>query len=241
MLKRIREILDFRLMSADGLIGKIDDFLIQDDSWCVRYLVVNADNPFFGRKILLSAAAIQGYDVPHQTFATPLDYQQISSSPRMGEDQQISRQYEEALVNYYGWPIYWLGRTVFSAQKLGQMASDEATHNVSENGCAKLRSAKELQGYQILAENGEAGFVRDLVINLNSWIVDYVVANPATWLPSESSMLSTKQIDKVDWSNQQIVANLQKKSITAVENSGMTSQSSPARSQWSRTALPSTN
>jgi hypothetical protein len=201
-------------MSIDGVIGKTSDLLISDDNWTVRYLAVDVRNTLPTRRVLISTAAIQGCDLSRHMIATTLDSRQVLSSPRFDDNQPVSRQYEEALVEHYGWPIYWLGRAVqLSPQTLEELADDGATQFVNENESANLRSANEICGYQVMANNGEAGYMKDLVINVDSWTVDYATAEPSSWLPSESSMFSTQHIQNIEWSERRILVDLRKQGL----------------------------
>jgi hypothetical protein len=214
MRKRFKEFENMRLKSLDGVIGVVEDLLIQDDSWIVRYLVVKVQNTLPVRRVLISTSVIHGHDFAERIIPTTLDSQQVIKSPLLDHNQPVSRQYEEALVEYYGWPIYWLGRAVqLSPQTLEEFAAAEATQFVSENESADLRSAKEICGYRIMANNGDAGYMKDLVVNVRSWTVDYATAEPSSWLPSESSMFSTEHIENIEWADRKIVVDLQKQTL----------------------------
>ncbi|MEM9941821.1 MAG: PRC-barrel domain-containing protein [Planctomycetota bacterium] len=220
MRKRFNEIRNSKLMAVDGVIGKVVDLLIQDDTWTVRYLVVNVQNTIPSRHVLISTSAILGCDFSKRIFSTTLDSQQVINSPRLDDNQPISRQYEEALVEHYGWPIYWLGRAVqLSPQTLEEFADADATQFVDENGSANLRSANEICGYQIIANDGEAGYMKDLVVTIDSWMVDFATAEATSWIPSESSMFSTKHIQSVNWSDRKITVDLRQQVLEPISSS----------------------
>jgi hypothetical protein len=121
MRKRFSDIRNTELFSADDMglrsIGRVIDLLIEDESWNVRYLVVSTDSPL-SRTVLISPSAIHTFDFESHSMVTTLTAQQIVESPLIDSDQPISREYEQALVDYYGWPIYWFGRTFVKAQVL---------------------------------------------------------------------------------------------------------------------------
>ncbi len=212
MLIRFSEIKRARLRAADQSIGTVRDLLIENRPWLVRYLVVDLDNTLPTRKVLISPAAIQGFDIASRMFTTALPSRQVIESPPLEADQPISRQYERALVDYYGWPIYWLGRRVCgSPQAMKRMAGPEATACVNDEKQDCLRSANEVCGYRIENREGAAGFMKDLVINLNAWIVEYVTADPSSWLPKESSLFSVNRIQRVDWTNRSVHIELSKR------------------------------
>lgn len=211
MRKRFSDIKKLKLFTADdnGLhsIGQVTDLLIEDGSWNVRYLVVQTDAPL-SRRVLISPSAIHGFDFANQAVATILSAQQLAESPRLDEHQPVSRQYEQALVDYYGWPIYWFGRVVMKPQTFDSLAADTATAEVNELDDTNLRSAAEICRYSIESQNGPAGVMEDMVVQMEAWTVDYATANSGSWLATESSMFSTSWIGEVDWSTRKIKVDL---------------------------------
>ena len=210
MNARFSEIRNTEIFAIDGSIGRVVDLLVEDDQWQVRYLVVavNEEHSARSKRILISPAAIASSDLEIPAIKTVLDSQHINKSPLLDDNQSVSRQHELALVEHYGWPIYWFGRAVLPPQGLDALAGGDPSLSVSENGSGNLRSANEICGYAIRSRSGSAGVMNDLVINLKEWSVDHGVAESSTWLPSESSMFSTNHIDSVDWSKREITVDL---------------------------------
>jgi hypothetical protein len=211
MRKQFSEIKNSKLFTANDpalrAIGNVVDLLIEDGSWNVRYLVITTDAPL-SRRVLISPTAIEGFDFESITLATLLTTHQVVQSPTADFDEPISRQYEQALIDYYGWPIYWFGKAGFKPQSIEAFASDKATASVNERDASNLRSANEICGYQIQSQDGPAGVMMDLAIQVESWTVDYATADSASWRPTDSSMFSTSRISCVDWSTQHVMVDL---------------------------------
>jgi hypothetical protein len=222
MRKRFSDIRNIKLFTADDTslrpIGEIEDLLVEDGSWDVRYIVVSTDAPL-SRRVLISPAAIHGFDFEAQSMGTMLTAQQIVDSPPEASDRPISREYEQALVNYYGWPIYWLGRAFAKPQALETIAADAATQAVNETTDSNLRSANEICGYQIKSNDSPAGFMKDLIIHMESWKVDYAMAEAKSWLLKEGSLFSTEWIRKIDWANRIVHIDLTKPALEAATDS----------------------
>ena len=132
--------------------------------------------------------------------------------PDLDDQQPISRQHEVALAEHYGWPVYWLGKTVLHPQTLNRLASEPDLSNQS-NGISNLRSATEICGYQIRSRSGKAGVMNDMVINLRKWRVDNGVADSSSWLPLESSMFQTRHIESVNWASREITVDLSREAL----------------------------
>jgi hypothetical protein len=55
--------------------------------------------------------------------------------------------------------------------------------------------------------------MKDLVVHTESWEIDYATADAKLWLPTESSMFSTKWINQLDWANQVVQVDLTKSAL----------------------------
>jgi hypothetical protein len=216
MRKRFSDIKNAQFYTADDMgispIGRVTDLLIEDGSWNIRYVVVATDAPL-SRQVLISPAAISGFDSESRSIAAFLTTDQVLNSPPLDNAKPISRQYEQALVDYYSWPIYWFGRTILKPQTLDSIASDAATESVDDCKDSNLRSANEICGYKIESQTGSAGVMKDLVIQMDSWRVDFATADSRSWLPQSSSMFSTTRISHVDWTTQAVQLDLSKSAI----------------------------
>ena len=80
MLHKISKLQGFHLHATDGVIGHVDDFLV-DPSWNVAYLVVDTSNWVGGKSVLVSPTAIVKIDVETQEIRVRLTRQEIETSP----------------------------------------------------------------------------------------------------------------------------------------------------------------
>ena len=58
-LRSRNEVVGYHLHATDGDIGHVQDILIDDSDWCVRYLVVDTRNWLPGAHVLISPAAVR--------------------------------------------------------------------------------------------------------------------------------------------------------------------------------------
>lgn len=101
MLRSIQEVQGYMVQATDGSIGSIDEFLFDDQSWTIRYAVVNTGPWLFGRKVLITPSAFKQPDFNHRTFPVELSKEQIKRSPeRLGECR--SRRYPRKYSCCYG-------------------------------------------------------------------------------------------------------------------------------------------
>lgn len=80
MLHKTSKMLGYHLSAADGEIGHIEDFLVDED-WAIRYLVVDTSNWIGGRSVMIPAAAIDHIDSPGKKIRVRLSRQEIEHSP----------------------------------------------------------------------------------------------------------------------------------------------------------------
>ena len=53
-LRSTNKVINYSINAIDGNIGHVDDFLVDDDNWIIRYLIVNTHNWLpGGRKVIV--------------------------------------------------------------------------------------------------------------------------------------------------------------------------------------------
>jgi hypothetical protein len=180
MLQVISPLNGFSIEASDGRIGTVVDFLFDDASWKVRWLVINCGTWATGRKVLIHPSAILQEDLDGQQFVVALTKAQVAGSPKLDDDQQVSRQMETELYDYYGWDPLWGGANLAGIP--GAMASrvmrppymgfgSGAETEAGDDGPAlrkagpHLRSVNDVTGYHVHAVDGEIGHIENLMLD----------------------------------------------------------------------------
>ena len=107
MLRSARSLQDYHVQAADGAVGSVEDFILDDESWVVRYLVVDTKHRFGGKRVLVSPEWVEGIDRPGRMVLLTLSQEQVRNSPPYDPSQPVNRQDEIRLYDYYGRPKYW--------------------------------------------------------------------------------------------------------------------------------------
>ncbi len=68
MMRSLKDLEGYRASATDGDVGAVDNFLLDDESWIVRYLVVAAGGPLGGRRVLISPTSFRQIDWPNRRF-----------------------------------------------------------------------------------------------------------------------------------------------------------------------------
>ena|SRR5579872_6600948 len=83
MLWNASAINGYTIAASDGLLGTVSDFLFDDASWLIRWLVVDTGNWLPGRKVLLPSSALGHPDRKEREFSVRLTMQQVKNSPQL--------------------------------------------------------------------------------------------------------------------------------------------------------------
>lgn len=106
-LRSASEVRGYQVQGLDGTIGTIDDFIIDDETWEVRYLVVGTGNWWTGRKVLVEPRWALRVSWEEEKIFFDLSRKAIQESPAWNGADAVNRQYEVQLYDYYGRPVYW--------------------------------------------------------------------------------------------------------------------------------------
>jgi PRC-barrel domain len=82
MLHKTSYMRGFHMVATDGVIGHVDDFLV-DETLAMRYLIVDTSNWIGGKSVLVSTPTIEKIDSVEKKIYLQLTRDQVKSSPSM--------------------------------------------------------------------------------------------------------------------------------------------------------------
>jgi hypothetical protein len=103
------------LQAIDGEIGHVEDFVIEDETWAIRYLIVDTGNWWPGKKVLVSPRWIQSVSWGQTKVFVDLSRDEIKRSPAYINEELFTRDYEEDLHQHYNRQGYWVGELAAKA------------------------------------------------------------------------------------------------------------------------------
>jgi hypothetical protein len=106
-LRSIKEVTDYHIQASDDEIGHVEDFVVDDETWTLRYIAVDTRNWLPGRKVLVSPQWATQVDWAERKLWIDLTTDNIKNSPEYDPTAPINRGYERTLYDYYGRPVYW--------------------------------------------------------------------------------------------------------------------------------------
>ena len=102
-----KEIRGYHIHALDGEIGHVDDFIIDEASWSVRYQQIDTSNWIGGKTVLLATPWVQRIDPADGKIHVEVTKERIESSPEFDPATPVDRTFEERLHQHYGLPAYW--------------------------------------------------------------------------------------------------------------------------------------
>ena len=201
----------YAIVANDGQLGSVSDFLFDDDSWQVRWLVVDTGNWLSGRKVLLPPSVLGHLDPEKHEFSVRLSMSQVKGSPGIMSDRSVSRREETNIYDYYGWPPYWgtgfyMGGYSYTGDDWADLRTQDASRRERDDANARLndgdphlRSVAAVTGYHVHATDCEVGHVEDCLVEDADWSIHYLVVDTMNWWPSKKVLISPAASAAIDW------------------------------------------
>lgn len=227
MLRSSSSITGYAIVTSDGHLGTVSDFLFDDRNWLVRWLIVETGSWLSGRKVLLPAFALGHLDQDRREFAVRLTMQQVKDSPNINTERPVSRQIETGIYDYYGWSPYWNsgllmggygfgygGGALMPISTLGSSRGEEDIIVSDQSGDdPHLRSTQAVTGYHIHAKDGEIGHVDDFLFEEADWSIHYLVVDTKNWWPDKAVLVSPQSVSNIDWMDNLVNLNVDRQNV----------------------------
>ena len=103
-LRSTRAVTGYHIDATDGEIGHIEDFLIDDADWRIRYLKVDTKNWWPGERVLISPRSVRQIDWAERLVHLDVKRQRVKDSPRYDPLMTVDGAYDQKFLTYYGMP-----------------------------------------------------------------------------------------------------------------------------------------
>jgi hypothetical protein len=90
----------------------VEDFVIDDETWAIRYIIVDTHNWLPGKKVLVATQWIERVSWDERKVFVNLNCETIKESPKFTEESLLTRDYETKLYKHYDRKGYWLDELV---------------------------------------------------------------------------------------------------------------------------------
>ena len=213
MLWNASMIKGYAIAASDGRLGTVSDFLFDDATWLVRWLVVDTGNWLSGRKVLLPPLVLGDLHPKEHEFPARFTKQQVKDSPEINCDRPVSRQMETHVYDYYGWYPYWgtspymggfgyIGVPMMGSSALGYGRPPQDLPDMHQSdGDPHLRSIKAVTGYHIHATDGEIGHVEDFLVDDTDWSIHFLIVDTKNWWSGKKVLISPRSAQAINWND----------------------------------------
>jgi hypothetical protein len=105
-LHSAREVIGYYVQAADDDVGHVADLLV-DETWAIRYIVVDTRNWLPGRNVVLSPSWIHTVNWDESRVHVDLSRREVETAPAYDPRVPLARPLEARLHEHYRRPAYW--------------------------------------------------------------------------------------------------------------------------------------
>lgn len=106
-LRSTKDVSGHHIQANNGEIGHVEDFIIDDETWAIRYFVIDTKNWWTGKKVLISPHWIDRVSWDESKVYINLTREAIKLSPDYTMEALLTRDYETKLHRHYQRREYW--------------------------------------------------------------------------------------------------------------------------------------
>jgi uncharacterized protein YrrD len=101
-LRSVDALATYQIEAQDGGLGHVDDFLYDEQSWALRYLIVDTRNWLPGRRVLVSTEWVKDVSWEQRLVHIDLSRDAIRESPEYSPENLLMPDDEQSLYRHYG-------------------------------------------------------------------------------------------------------------------------------------------
>jgi len=193
MLRSLRDLQYYTVTATNGDVGKVVNFLFDDERWSVRYLVVDTGGLFNRHEVLVSPISFSEVERPIRRVHLSLTKEKIENGPSVDSAKTAGAS-----------PMC----TAETWTDLEPLSSSPEQPRESY-----LRSASEVQGYDIQAIDGSIGHVDDFIVEDIDWEVRYLVIDTSNWWFGKKVLVAPQWADQLSWEDKKVGIGLSQQAI----------------------------
>lgn len=106
-LRSASELRHYNVQGTDDAIGHVADFIADDATWGVQYLVIDTGHWWLGKEVLIAPRWAHRVSWTDRNVYVDMTREAIRNSPEWKGAAAMNREYEQRLHDHYGRPAYW--------------------------------------------------------------------------------------------------------------------------------------
>jgi len=101
-LRSFNEVLDYHVHANDGIIGHLNDLIIDDEDWQIVYAVIDTSNWIpWSKIVIIPINRLEEISYVQSEIKVNLSTERIKNSPEYIDCTQIKNEYEKLLYEFY--------------------------------------------------------------------------------------------------------------------------------------------
>jgi hypothetical protein len=223
MLRSLKDLERYKVSATDGDLGSVVNFLLDDEHWAIRYLIVDTGGFLGGRNVLISPISFGEVSWSDRHFHLALTKDRIKNGPSVDLAKPVSRQHEYEYNDYYGYPYYWGSSWLWGvgampvAMPMGRFRDERPLHAAARaaqsDDDVHLRSVNELRGYHIHGTDGAIGHVDDFIVDDVTWRLPYLVIDTSNWWVGHKVLVAPQWASRIDWAARNVHVDMSRERI----------------------------
>jgi hypothetical protein len=101
-LRSVNEVGGYQVSARDGMVGHVEDFLYDGETWALRYLVVDTSHWLPGHHVLVSVEWIEEVSWSQSSAYVGLMRDAVRASPKYHRDMVLMPEDEARIYMHYG-------------------------------------------------------------------------------------------------------------------------------------------
>jgi hypothetical protein len=103
-LQSARAVTTYQFQAQDGKLGSIEDFIVNDDTWGIYYLVVDTGHWYPDQKVLISPFSISEISRTKAKVLVNLNWEVIQNGPRYEYSRSLGQEYKHKPYQHHARP-----------------------------------------------------------------------------------------------------------------------------------------
>lgn len=116
-LRSCKAVKGYHIQATDGDIGHVQGLLVDEETWAIRYIIVDTSNWWLGHQVLIAPQWIQDVSWSDATVSVNLTRQAVKDAPPYDSAAQLDRKQEMGIHEHYRRPGYWVDEVKCEAAK----------------------------------------------------------------------------------------------------------------------------
>jgi hypothetical protein len=185
------------VITTDGEKRLVRNFLFDDRTWSIGYLVVDAGTWLAPRQVVVPISALEPPDWRRRLIAARITLTDLLGSPEAETIRPVSRQQQLAWNRHFGWPEgdpYWCGPPSAPGREFSLQGKDDP----------HLRRALDLTSYQVWEDDDSLGLLGGFFVEEGSWHIGYLLVRSGEWVYRDR-MITTRNVESISWGQHRVL------------------------------------